>query len=200
MTTKTAAPMTPDEAEAARDALLDRIAEGVVVDPLDIVRADAAIGMASITEAAQVRRAAQEAEELRLARIDALRQRVLAIDETHIEALFAEATKAMRALVAEAERLEDESEAIERGMQALTPYPDDVDTGRVISGKPANHGHIRRFAGVRLHTRTPGSYKFGESVALAAVAQVKPSAVPSVGPALLRQFGRMFSTEQKVSA
>jgi hypothetical protein len=132
--TATAAPVVHDElaeAEAAHQALLDRIDSDAQVSPLELAEAEAAIRLAETRTDLLDRRAAAAAEAKRLARIREIHAELtsgeLATHAAAAEKAYGEMVAAGRATVAAVTKLDGGIAAAWRELRALGDPPEDVD-------------------------------------------------------------------------
>lgn len=139
---------TAEELEAAEQGVqevLDRIKDGdKQVGPEDLEAAESRVRFARARLEGEERRRVEEAERARTDRIDALKERALALDPKAIRKLEEKARKALDAYVAAATSYKSELDTVASELLALEPLPDDLTITPGGSGHSLSVGSERR--------------------------------------------------------
>ncbi len=142
------------EQEAARD--LERAEQGVrevlerikdadeKIGPEDLEAAESRVRFARARIEGEKRRQAEEAERARLARIDALKQRALALDPGALRKLEGKARRALDAYAAAATAYKADLNEIGSELHTLEPLPDDLDLAIGANGHSLRIGSEHR--------------------------------------------------------
>jgi hypothetical protein len=134
-----------EQAQRGVQEVLDRIKDGdEQVGPEDLEAAESRVRFARARLEGEERRKEEEAERARTDRIEALRERALALDIGHVRKLEGKARKALDTYVAAAVAYRNELNEVVQELHGLGPLPDDLSITLAPNGYSLQAGPEHR--------------------------------------------------------